>query len=213
MGSSAVVVSGLTLGYAKYDPQFRKKIEDSIPYSNKVFDSLLGATAQRTDPKLPAINDSKDKSLESSLMRKKPIDSSPQLKTNPTKSTDKSIADNKPSDGSGSNKEPQQSPKKSDAVKDDKKEPEKEYSFGLTGSNTEDNNNDIGPPPDDTLQDLDLSIAKDKLAEELLNILPTDDERLKELQKRCNDIELEYQRKVCFILFDYRYSSEFNQSF
>lgn len=202
VGSSVAVVTGLALGYAKYDPQFRKKIEDSIPYSDRLLDTLLGATAQRSDPKRQ-FNDSKQQSLETSLMRKKPIEPLPQPKANPDKSSDKNNVDIKATTSGDKTKDASQTTKTFETIKEVKEEPEKEYTFGSNENNIDDKSNGIPPPPptEESFKDIDLSIAKDKLAEELLNILPTDDEKLKELQKRCNDIELEYQRKVSVISF------------
>ena len=39
---SATVTAGGVVGYAWYDPNFRKQIEDNVPYSKEAFDTIFG---------------------------------------------------------------------------------------------------------------------------------------------------------------------------
>lgn len=65
---TAVAVGG-TLAYAKFDADFRRQLEGSLPYGDSLLGSILGPANEPARP-LPA-EKVKEKALESSLLRKK----------------------------------------------------------------------------------------------------------------------------------------------
>lgn len=67
-GVAAVGVGG-TLAYAKFDANFRRQLEGSLPYGDSLLGSILGPADEPVRP-LPA-EKVKEKALESSLLRKK----------------------------------------------------------------------------------------------------------------------------------------------
>ncbi|XP_077544327.1 inner membrane mitochondrial protein mitofilin isoform X1 [Haemaphysalis longicornis] len=67
-GVTAVGVGG-TLAYAKFDADFRRQLEGSLPYGDSLLGSILGPANEPARP-LPA-EKVKEKALESSLLRKK----------------------------------------------------------------------------------------------------------------------------------------------
>lgn len=67
-GVTAVGVGG-TLAYAKFDADFRRQLEGSLPYGDSLLGSILGPANEPVRP-LPA-EKVKEKALESSLLRKK----------------------------------------------------------------------------------------------------------------------------------------------
>lgn len=67
-GVAAVGVGG-TLAYAKFDANFRRQLEGSLPYGDSLLGSILGPANEPVRP-LPA-EKVKEKALESSLLRKK----------------------------------------------------------------------------------------------------------------------------------------------
>lgn len=67
-GVTAVAVGG-TLAYAKFDADFRRQLEGSLPYGDSLLGSILGPANEPARP-LPA-EKVKEKALESSLLRKK----------------------------------------------------------------------------------------------------------------------------------------------
>ena len=197
MGSSAVILSGLSLGYAKYDPNFRRKIENSIPYSDKLLNSVLGSNAQNKDPVIPPI-ESKDKRIETSFMaKKKERTESLQLNQN-NKTVNQSKKEDKTHDISLQSKPVNEkseskldSVTEKDSVKSESSSPKHETSEESSESSLNNSLLDIN----------DILIAREALKEQLMTVLPTDGQDFKELQKRFNDIELEYERKVFIYLF------------
>lgn len=67
-GVTAVGVGG-TLAYAKFDANFRRQLEGSLPYGDSLLGSILGPANEPVRP-LPA-EKVREKALESSLLRKK----------------------------------------------------------------------------------------------------------------------------------------------
>ena len=45
LGGTTVGAGGV-IGYAAYDPTFRKTVEDNVPYSDEVFNMILGPSEQ-----------------------------------------------------------------------------------------------------------------------------------------------------------------------
>ncbi|XP_054167180.1 MICOS complex subunit MIC60-like [Oppia nitens] len=47
VGSSLAAFTGITIGYAKYDTDFRRKVQNLIPYSDNIFDTLFGPLIEK----------------------------------------------------------------------------------------------------------------------------------------------------------------------
>ena len=214
VGSSAVVLSGLSLGYAKYDTGFRKKIENSIPYSDKVLNSLLGPIAPNRESPIPPTTQSKDNRIENSFLNKKreraenslQLNQNTKSEGNPSKNEDKTqdIQSKQTNEKMNSNKN---IVSENDSHKSETFSPKQEINEEKADSLT-----------DNSLLDIDVLISREalKLKEQMAD-LPTELQQFKELQKRFNDIELGYQRKVfetpvlCH-RFDYIFNFLFNRS-
>lgn len=199
VGSSVVVLSSVSIVYSKYDNKFRKRIENSIPYSELLLNSLLGPIVEKNNSKIDSINELKDKAIEASFMRKKEernkslnqsentrkniqiIETNSQINGNKKKEEISSQESSKSNEKVEKPETPLTSPPKED-IKEEKPEPSKELT------------------EESTLLDIDVLIAREALKEQLLNLLPTEDEKVELLQqeilKRESDRELEFQRKI-----------------
>lgn len=49
------VASGGVVGYAWYDPRFRKQIEDNVPYSKEAFDTLFELITPAEVPRIKPV--------------------------------------------------------------------------------------------------------------------------------------------------------------
>lgn len=79
---ATVVGAGATLAYAKYDPDFRHKVQDALPYGDALLNKVLGpekttAVPPKSHEQVLSSDKIREKALESSLLRKKvPVESS-----------------------------------------------------------------------------------------------------------------------------------------
>ncbi len=201
VGSSVIVISGVAIAYAKYDEQFRIKMQNSIPYSELLLNSLFGPIVDNKEQNISSIKDSKDKAIETSLLRKKQErdKSLQQSVTQNTKMTAQKIDSNANPIINNQNKNQKEEPSQQSSSKIEEKDakPEPPQTIPLKEDKKEENS---GSPIDPPILDIDVMIAKETLKDQLLNLLPTDTENLEsyqqEMQKKFNDLELEYDRKV-----------------
>jgi hypothetical protein len=201
VGSSVIVFSGVAIAYAKYDEQFRIKMQNSIPYSELLFNSLFGPIVDNIEQNISSIKDSRDKAIETSLLKKKQErdKSLQQSVTQSTKNTAQKIDSNANPIINNQNKNQKEEPSQQSSSKIEEKDakPEPPQTIPLKEDKKEENS---GSPIDPPILDIDVMIAKETLKDQLLNLLPTDTENLEsyqqEMQKKFNDLELEYERKV-----------------
>ncbi|CAG2102599.1 unnamed protein product [Medioppia subpectinata] len=188
VGSSVVGVTALTIGYAKYDPEFRRKVQNSVPFSDHLFNALLGPLIHK-ELSISSTNDSKTKDkIEISFLDKKRNRNT--IQANEKESTiNKSVNSSQNVDKSGD--KPHDSGKTTDtkdSKTDNQKEDKKSETLFNTG-NKEEKSDKTSELPDSSVSQLDTIIANEVM-KDLLTLLPTDDQKLRK------DIELEYQRKI-----------------
>jgi hypothetical protein len=202
VGSSVVVISGVAIAYAKYDKQFRIKMQNSIPYSELLLNSLIGPIVDNKEHNISSISGSKDKAIESSLLRKKQErdKSLQQSVTQNTKTTAQKIDPNANPIINNLNKSQDEEPSllSSSKIEETDEKPETPQTNPSKEDNKEENS---GSPIDPSILDMDVTIVKEALKDQLFNLVPTDTEKLEsyqqEMQKKFDDLELEYERKVC----------------
>lgn len=201
VGSSVIVFSGVAIAYAKYDKQFRIKMQNSIPYSELLLNSLFGPILDNKEQNISSISDSRDKTIEASLLRKKQErdKSLQQSVTQNTKNTAPKIDLNANPIINNQSKNQKEKPSQQSSSKIEEKDekPEPPQTNPSKEDKKEENSNS---PIESPILDIDAIIAREALKDQLLNLLPTDTENLEsyqqEMQKKFNDLELEYERKV-----------------
>ncbi|CAG2164279.1 unnamed protein product [Oppiella nova] len=184
VGSSVVVLTGVTIGYAKYDPDFRRKVQNTVPLSQHLFNTLFGPLVDKQLSISSAIDlKSRDKT-ENSFLDKKRNRNANQLNEKDSKAVTNS--GDKSADKT-------QHLSQSNELKDSKTGNEKQSKDSETtakiGDKDEKTKDTIDLLSDPSVSDLDKIIANEVL-KDLMNAVSTDDQNLR------NDIELEYQRKL-----------------
>lgn len=70
--AATAIVGGASVAYAKYDKDFRSKLESNVPYSNSVLDLLIGEKSPQTEAQKSPVSSAKTSSkVEPSLLQKK----------------------------------------------------------------------------------------------------------------------------------------------
>jgi hypothetical protein len=163
---------------------------------------LIGPIVDNKEHNISSISDSKDKAIESSLLRKKQErdKSLQQSVTLNTKTTAQKIDPNANLIINNLNKSQDEEPSllSSSKIEETDEKPETPQTNPSKEGNKEENS---GSPIDPSILDMDVTIVKEALKDQLFNLVPTDTEKLEsyqqEMQKKFDDLELKYERKVC----------------